>query len=207
MASPHASLEELFLLRELARSSAGGAICSGPTEADQAAGDDILLSADRTPNRAGLKILGIEELATAELAGRIQAAQGVILIAGGDLALQPELASALEGKEAVYLGTHNNATAALAKLVLPGAMWAEKAGTFVNRQNRLQTFKQAVVRPGTAREDWRILTEAMGNPEEYGSLRAIRLALSDSLGLPEGITLNNLPALGFVYGTNTEGEV
>ncbi len=207
VASPYQSLEELFLLKELARRHADGNICAGPAESGMGTGDELLLSTDRTPNRAGLKLLDIAELGKAELASRLKQAQGTVLIAGGDMAGDADLKAALENLTVVYLGTHGNATAAVAELTVPGAAWAEKAGIFVNKQNRLQEFKLAVARPGAAREDWRILTEVMGNPEEYRSFKAVREALGENLAKGTALDLNKLPALGLVIGTDQEGEV
>jgi NADH-quinone oxidoreductase subunit G len=46
-----------------------------------------------------------------------------------------------------------------ANVVLPGAGWAEKSGTFVNYQGREQTFKPALQPPGDAAPEAEILTE------------------------------------------------
>jgi NADH-quinone oxidoreductase subunit G len=199
--SPAQSLEEMSLWKALAQDAP---VHGGLTGIDRDEKDDLLLDGDRTPNRAGLKLLGIAQDEAAALAGMIGAAAGPILIHGGDPAADPELAAALAGKDIVYIGTHDNATAAVAKVVLPGAAWAEKAGIFVNRTGRLQEFKQAVARQGSGREDWRILAELMTaceRPDVPGSLKAVRTALADAAG--NGADLNKLPERGFVPG----GEV
>ena len=111
------------------------------------------------------------------------------------------MATALGGREVVYLGTHANQTAELARVVLPGAMWAGKNGIFVNRDGRLQEFKQSIARQGHAREDWRILAELLsltGRADPPGSLRAVRTELAAAVGLQ--VDLNKLPARGFVPG-------
>lgn len=50
-------------------------------------------------------------------------------------------------------------TAQKADVVLPAAAFAEKGGTFVNTERRVQLIRQAVTPPGEARPDWAILTE------------------------------------------------
>ncbi len=50
-------------------------------------------------------------------------------------------------------------TARYADVVLPGASFAEKTGTFVNTERRIQLAHQAVDPPGQARGDLEILTE------------------------------------------------
>lgn len=48
-------------------------------------------------------------------------------------------------------------TAGLAHVVLPGASWAEKDGTFTNTERRVQLIRKAVEPPGEARPDWEII--------------------------------------------------
>jgi formate dehydrogenase alpha subunit len=50
-------------------------------------------------------------------------------------------------------------TAALADLVLPGAAFAEKDGTFSNTERRVQLVRKAVEPPGDAKPDWQIICE------------------------------------------------
>jgi len=48
-------------------------------------------------------------------------------------------------------------TAQLAHIVLPGASFAEKDGTFTGTDRRVQRVRQAVAAPGEARADWEII--------------------------------------------------
>lgn len=50
-------------------------------------------------------------------------------------------------------------TAELADVVLPGASFAEKAGTFTNTERRVQAVAPAVPLPGEARQDWEIICD------------------------------------------------
>jgi predicted molibdopterin-dependent oxidoreductase YjgC len=52
-----------------------------------------------------------------------------------------------------------NETTAMADVVLPGAGYAEKSGTFTNTERRVQHVRPALDPPGEARQDWEILTE------------------------------------------------
>ena len=47
-------------------------------------------------------------------------------------------------------------TYAYADVVLPGAAWAEKDGTFTNTERRIQLIRKAMEAPGEARPDWAI---------------------------------------------------
>ncbi len=195
--SAHQSLEELGLLKLVAP---GAVFSGGLAGSDMGVGDDLLRSADRTPNRRGLQLAGLPEHDAAALAVLVRAAKGAILVHGGDPAAAPEVAAALAGRQdVVYVGTHRRATAQAATLALPGATWAEKAGIFVNRQGRAQAFAQAVARPGQAREDWRVLAELLpATTAAPASLKALREAVRAQLGL--GIDLDRLPADGALTG-------
>ena len=50
-------------------------------------------------------------------------------------------------------------TTALADVVLPGAAFAEKDGTFSNTERRVQLIRKAVEPPGDAKPDWQIICE------------------------------------------------
>jgi formate dehydrogenase alpha subunit len=61
-------------------------------------------------------------------------------------------------------------TAKLAHVILPGACFAEKDGTFTNTERRVQRVRKAVDPPGDAKPDWQILcmvSTAMGYPMLY----------------------------------------
>jgi len=206
--SAHQSLEELHLLKVLAVATGCDTVCGGLATADMGEADELLLSADRTPNRKGLDLLGMEELSGADLAAKIQGASGTIVILGGDPAADEAVAGALKSKEIVlYVGTHQNDTSAQASHVLPGCTWAEKGGIFVNKDGRLQEFKPALKGKGAAREDWRILTELLagaGQQDVPTGLKPVREAVSALLFAGKDINLNQLPGCGVLAGGETE---
>ncbi len=77
----------------------------------------------------------------------------------------------------IYLGSHGDAGANRADVILPGAAWTEKHGTYVNSEGRAQQAVRAVFPKGEAREDWailRALSEAMGRTLPYDNLDALR---------------------------------
>ncbi|GAA5932485.1 uncharacterized protein JCM15063_001240 [Sporobolomyces koalae] len=82
----------------------------------------------------------------------------------------------------VYQGHHGDAGAQYADVVLPGAAYTEKAGTWVNTEGRTQLGRAAVPPPGAAREDWKILralSEVVGETLPYDDTGAIRDRLWD----------------------------
>ncbi len=61
-------------------------------------------------------------------------------------------------------------TAKLADVILPGACYAEKDGTFTASERRVQRIRKSVNPPGIARPDWQVLCDmgtAMGYPMKY----------------------------------------
>jgi NADH-quinone oxidoreductase subunit G len=82
----------------------------------------------------------------------------------------------------VYIGHHGDAGAASADLVLPGAAYAEKHGTFVNIEGRVQRAERATFPPGDAREDWtilRALSDLIGKPLPFDRFDQLRAAMID----------------------------
>jgi NADH-quinone oxidoreductase subunit G len=80
----------------------------------------------------------------------------------------------------VYLGTHGDAGAHRADVILPGAAYTEKAGLYVNTEGRVQRGERAVFPKGEAKEDWailRALSEHVGAKLPYDSLDALRAKL------------------------------
>ena len=86
-------------------------------------------------------------------------------------------ADRLEGSYKVYIGHHGDNGARQADLVLPGAAYAEKHGTYVNTEGRVQRGEKAAFPPGEAREDWSILratSELAGKTLPFDSFRQLR---------------------------------
>ncbi len=80
----------------------------------------------------------------------------------------------------VYIGSHGDKGAHRADVILPGAAYTEKSGTYVNTEGRVQVTTRAVFPPGDAKEDWaiiRALSGAVGKPLAYNSLTELRRAI------------------------------
>ncbi len=66
-------------------------------------------------------------------------------------------------------------------MILPGATYAEKSGTWVNTEGRVQRGERAVFAPGDAREDWtifRALSEVLGHTLPFDTLGGLREAMA-----------------------------
>jgi NADH-quinone oxidoreductase subunit G len=84
------------------------------------------------------------------------------------------------GAFVVYIGTHGDAGAHRADVILPGAAYPEKSGIYVNTEGRVQMAARASFPPGEAREDWailRALSDVLGRKLGYDSLAQLRRAL------------------------------
>jgi len=77
----------------------------------------------------------------------------------------------------IYQGSHGDAGARIADVVLPGAAWCEKDATFVNTEGRVQFAPRATFPPGDAREDWaiiRALSAALKKTLPFDTLESLR---------------------------------
>jgi len=99
-------------------------------------------------------------------------------------------------------------TTDLAHVVLPGASFAEKEGTFSNTERRVQLVRKAAEPPGEARTDWQIIQELsrrFGYPMDYASPRAIMEEIAKLTPSYGGITFDRLEGDGLQWPCpNTE---
>ncbi len=80
----------------------------------------------------------------------------------------------------VYQGTHGDAGAHRADVVLPGAAYTEKDGLYVNFEGRVQRSRRAAFPPGEAKEDWailRALSDVLGRRLPYDNREALLRAI------------------------------
>ncbi len=91
-------------------------------------------------------------------------------------------------------------TAQLAHVVLPGASFAEKNGTFTNTERRVQRVRKAIEPVGEAKEDWVIICELakkMGAQGfDFHSAKSIMEEINKVTPSYGGITYERLEALG-----------
>jgi NADH-quinone oxidoreductase subunit G len=77
----------------------------------------------------------------------------------------------------IYQGHHGDRGASRADVVLPGAAYTEKDGSYVTTEGRVQLARRAVFPPGEAREDWKILralSGAAGQPLPFDTVSELR---------------------------------
>ena len=171
--------------------------------------DGILVSNDGNPNTAGAQLLGIThadpgarapEMATAVRDGTVKA----LLCFGED----PRHYGLTEAEMArldlvVCLDILPNTATKLATAILPGAGFAEKRGSMVNVQGRIQRLNRATQPPGQARDDWEILCDllrALG-ADAPQTLEGVFKEMTATVPAFSGLTLAKLGEQGVPLAT------
>ncbi len=159
VASARSTVEELFLIKQLAASTDAKVFLRGHFGED----DGILLSADRTPNlRGALATELIEQYPTDHLKdlgdSMDQGDVDALLVFSEDLE-GSGLSESQMNVPIVYVGTHQNSSVNAANVVLPSLTVFEKSGSFINRSFILQSFKQAVPGPAGILADTQLIAE------------------------------------------------
>ena len=140
--------------------------------------------------------LTVTEVANAILEGDIR---GVYVMGENPVLSEPNLEhfkQALERLEfLVVQDIFLSETAWMADVVLPGAAFAEKDGTFTNTERRVQRVRQAVLPPGEAKPDWEIisvLAGKMGKPFGYQTASQIMDEIASLTPVYGGIHFDRL---------------
>ena len=108
-----------------------------------------------------------------DAAGMLGASDVLFLLGADEL----DLAKAGANSFVVYIGTHGDAGAHRANVILPAAAYTEKSGTYVNTEGRVQMTNRAGFAPGEAKEDWailRALSDVLGHRLPFDSLAQLR---------------------------------
>lgn len=93
-------------------------------------------------------------------------------------------------------------TAKLADVILPGATFAEKAGTFTNTERRVQRVRQALSPRGNSKPDWEILVEVarrLGHEWDYADPREIWDELAALTPIIAGISYERIEQEGLQW--------
>lgn len=93
-------------------------------------------------------------------------------------------------------------TAQYADILLPAACFAEKDGSFINIERRVQRVRKVSSPPGNAKADWKIITELsteMGYPMNYQSPEAIWEEIRDISPNLAGISYQRIEKVGIQW--------
>ena len=212
LASSELTTEEAFLLAKLADhvgSPHRSVWVDGAPERTIPRPQGDVTGSEAGPNRRGVEMAGMatpeggmsaRDLLEGDGAGR----SAVLVVAGSDLgagAYEPSTVARLrEARFLVVLGWADSPLAQAADVALPLATHAEKSGTFVNVEYRLQRFDRAFPGPGQVRPGVEVLGELLARFDgawagEVGPGRAFE-ALAAEVPAFSGLSLGDLPATG-----------
>jgi len=201
IASGRMTNEELFLAKRLAKTLGTDLIDIRPRAQK---GDGFLVSDDGNPNTRGAQLLGVASAAPGSRLGEIASgiASGKIssLIVLGENPLHCGLSETDLSKLSalVILDILPNASLRHATAVLPGSASAEKRGSMVNINGRLQRLNRALSAPGHARDDWEILSDLIkgAGGEGASSLEDLFKQMAGETPALAGLNLGKIGDLG-----------
>jgi len=202
IASARMTNEELWLTSQLAKSLGTQRIDIVPRREP---GDNILLSNDRNPNTNGARlILGSQSepganllaIADAVKTGKIKA---LMILKENTMHLGVPVEQLAQLPVLIMMNVLPNEATEKATVLLPGCGFAEKRGSMVNGEGRLQRLNRAVRPPGDARDDWEILRDllqAVGGGDSLLSIDDVFRRISETVPQFTGLTLSKIGDLG-----------
>jgi NADH-quinone oxidoreductase subunit G len=121
-----------------------------------------------------------------DVAGMQSTALDTVVLMGADELDMSQFGDAF----VIYVGSHGDAGAHRADLILPGAAWTEQDGIFANTEGRVQLAYRATFPKGDAKENWaifRALSERLGKTLPYNNLTELRHKLFEDVPVLAGI--------------------
>ena len=120
----------------------------------------------------------------------------------------PDLVSACTGKFTVVIDTLPTKLAASADVLIPGATWIEKAGTFENVNNRLQAFERAIDPIDYGKSEAQIALDLMARkvgetPRVYNA-KSVHQEMAETHGMGEFLTDIHYPTGGEAVESDME---
>lgn len=142
---------------------------------DIAAGKDGAAGAFNVLHTAASRVAGLD-LGLVAATDPLKGGMEVVYLLGADEFDMKALGQAF----VIYQGSHGDAGAHRADVILPAATYTEKAATYVNTEGRAQSTLRAAFAPGDAKEDWtilRALSADVGQTLPYDNLAQLRAAM------------------------------
>jgi NADH-quinone oxidoreductase subunit G len=205
IASARHTNEELYLLAKLAK-TLGALTDSVPRTGE---GDNLLLNADRNPNGAGARLMGVaaEPMGSnlPKIAEGIRSGRIKTLIVFGEDVTRHGIGADLLGKLETLIVSDilPSETTRLAHYLLPGCAHAEKRGTFTSTKGRVQKFMKAIEPPGDARPEWEFLRELLRNmsgQDSFVSIEGLFNQMAGEIPAFKGLTWAGLGDTGVTVG-------
>ncbi|MDQ7006582.1 MAG: 2Fe-2S iron-sulfur cluster-binding protein [Acidobacteriota bacterium] len=180
LASPRATVEEIYLLAQLAMGPLGGARVYLPRH-ERGENDELLIRSDRSPNARGAEMV-LDAVAGGF--GRVEALEEELRAGKIDvlLALGPGLLGPVDDEDdvidgealghasrVIVLDAYASPLSAAAQVLLPVCSYAESGGTWVNFAGRVQHAEKALLPTATVRPASMVLADLF---DSLGSRKA-----------------------------------
>ena len=218
MVSPMLACEEAYLLAKFILSlDPQATLAVGPVPvkgADKSFPGGYTIRAEKCPNSRGVRralelaAAGAQSIMdyaafTQALADKQSKTKGLLLTGGyPEDWVQKDLTSAVGSRFTVLIDILPRSIAGKVNLLLPGATWAEKAGSFENAGARIQGFEKAVNPPGEAKPEGQIaldlLAQADATPPQRYDPATIRTEMALTVAEPPKRPAARLPAMHYV---------
>ncbi len=170
IASPYDTCEDNFALMKLAREVFSTSLVGVVAHEVPGSADNLLICADKTPNAAGLRILGIDTAAATleSVIGRIKSGSVKVVVVADQRAHEyaPLMEAFGDSTYVIVVASNTSALTERADAVLAASTFAEKAGTIVNIENQAQMLRPALV---TAENERWMGNFSMSRLDKFGS--------------------------------------
>ena len=199
--SAHASLEELYMLRQVTGRTGGVTVSWRHREKPQPPHTKFLIPTVDAPNVRGAKDLGfaiadphgpadVSKLKAAVEAGQVKVLYVFDPGPDGSIGETGWIVAARQGGKIAALvvqGVLHTPLMDAADIALAGCAWVEKDACFTNMTGHVQAASRAITPPSDAGEDWQIIEKlgiVFGAAVDMPSGRAIRDAIAAELAGP-----------------------
>lgn len=197
--SPFMTCEDAFATLTFFKAKAPGAVvCIGGREDGSA--DEVLVRADRNPNRAGLnrvlEAFGIEPVSVETLH---EAAPPVLFVFGYEFEDRNHARMAVQAAELSVVFTSLESLGDVETFAFPAVTPYETYGTWLNEFDVLQRVRPGVKAPGETRQPRRVmadLAERMDTPLDAASLPGLFDAMTAAVEVFSGLSLDAIGPFG-----------
>jgi len=202
VASGRMTNEELWLTAQMANSLGVKRIDIVPRRGKA---DHILLNKDRNPNTNGARLILDSssapgaKLVTIAGAARSGAIKALVILKENAMHLGLSVEDLAKMPALIVMNTLPNEATKNASVVLPACGFAEKRGSMVNGNGRLQRLNRATRAPGNARDDWEILRDflqAVGGGDSLHSIEDVFRRMSETVPHFDRLSLSKIGDLG-----------
>src|SRR5205807_6736943 len=168
-------------------------------------GNEIFLSQDRNPNTIGARlILRLDEEPGAKLTAiakgvKSGAIRALLALGENPIKLGISTEQLTNMPAFVAMDILSNPVNEHATVLLPASGFAEKRGSMINGEGRLQRLNRAVRPPGNARDDWEILRDllqALGGSNGIYVIEDVFRQMSAEIPPFADLTLSKIGDLG-----------